>query len=128
MIFTACPSDAVVRSNQPYAGKEMIIDATVNPFIAYLQKVTRNLAPRFLCIELLLILFGAADPFNADSWLYDTGRKGYSVEEYIDIANQHGLSISELLKVEYTGREDLREIMCGFIWIVSDDALLKAMA
>ncbi len=118
-------ADSMVNSNQSYAGKDNLLNENTHPFIAYLQKLKRNLSPKNLCYEMLFILFGAVDPFNSTEWIYDNSRGGYSEEEYQAIAKEKGINFEELLQKDYIGQEDIRFIMCEIIWLVGKNDFLR---
>ena len=118
-------ADAVAGSNRPYAGKEALLNAASHPFIAYFERLSRPLSPKSLCFELLLILFGAVDPFSAAEWIYDTSRQGYSEDEYKQIALEHGIDFETVLRRDYAGTEDVRLIMCEIIWLIGKDEFFE---
>ncbi len=118
-------ADSMMNSNQSYAGKENLLNENIHPFVAYLQKLKRNLSPKNLCYEMLFILFGAVDPFNLTEWIYDNSRGGYSEEEYQAIAKEKGINFEELLQKDYIGKEDVRFIMCEIIWLVGKNDFLR---
>ena len=118
-------ADSMVNSNQSYAGKESLLNENLHPFIAYFQKLKRNLSPKNLCYEMLFILFGAVDPFNAAEWIYDNSRSGYSEEEYQAFAEEKGINFEELLQKDYIGKEDVRFIMCEIIWLIGEDEFFE---
>lgn len=117
-------ADSMVSSNQSYAGKDNLLNENAHPFIAYFQKLKRNLSPKNLCYEMLFILFGVVDPFNSAEWIYDNSRSGYSDEEYQAFAEEKGLNFEELLQKDYIDKEDVRFIMCEIIWLVGKDEFL----
>ena len=117
-------ADSMVSSNQSYAGKDNLLNENAHPFIAYFQKLKRNLSPKNLCYEMLFILFGVVDPFNSAEWIYDNSRSGYSEEEYQAIAEEKGINFEELLQKDYIGQEDIRLIMCEIIWLIGKDQFL----
>lgn len=117
-------ADAIIDSDQEYSGKENILNNTVNPFVAYLEHLNRSLSSEFLCYELLMVLFGAVNPFDSSEWIYDNSRRGYSEEEYSKFAEEHDIDIRKLLKIDYTGREGFRLIMCEIIWLIGEDKIL----
>lgn len=117
-------ADSMVNSNQSYAGKDNLLNENVHPFIAYFQKLKRNLSPKNLCYEMLFILFGVVNPFNSAEWIYDNSRSGYSEEEYQAIAAEKGINFEELLQKDYIGQEDIRFIMCEIIWLIGKDEFL----
>ena len=117
-------ADSMVSSNQSYAGKDNLLNENAHPFIAYFQKLKRNLSPKNLCYEMLFILFGVVDPFNSAEWIYDNSRSGYSEEEYQAIAEEKGINFEELLQKDYIGQEDIRFIMCEIIWLIGKDQFL----
>ena len=118
-------ADSMVNSNQSYAGKENILNENTHPFVAYFQKMKRNISTKNLCYEMLLILFGAVDPFDSNKWIYDNKRGGYSKEEYEAIAQEKGIVFENLLQKDYAGQEDVRFIMCEIIYLVGKDEFLK---
>lgn len=118
-------ADSITRSNQPYAGKDSLLNENLHPFVAYFQKLKRSLSAKNLCYEMLLILFGAVDPFNSAEWIYDPSRSGYTEEEYEEAFMQKGIEVESLLLEDYAGREDLRFIMCEIIWLVGKSEALK---
>ncbi len=111
-------ADAILPSKQAYAAKDQILNTECNPFAAYFKNINRSVGSKALCYELLLILLKCADPFDATSWLYDTARGGYSEEEYQKIAEENQQDFRQLLEVDYTGKEDLRLIICEIIWLI----------
>lgn len=117
-------ADSMVSSNQNYAGKDNLLNENVHPFIAYFQKLKRNLSPKNLCYEMLFILFGVVDPFNSAEWIYDNSRSGYSDEEYQAFAEEKGINFEELLQKDYIGKEDVHFIMSEIIWLVGKDEFL----
>lgn len=117
-------ADSMVNSNQGYAGKDNLLNENAHPFIAYFQKLKRNLSPKNLCYEMLFILFGVVDPFDSAEWIYDNSRSGYSEEEYQAIAEEKGINFEELLQKDYIGQEDIRLIMCEIIWLIGKDQFL----
>lgn len=117
-------ADSMVNSNQSYTGKDNLLNENAHPFIAYFQKLKRNLSPKNLCYEMLFILFGVVDPFNSAEWIYDNSRSGYSEEEYQAIAEEKGINFEELLQKDYIGQEDVRFIMCEIIWLIGKDQFL----
>ena len=117
-------ADSMVSSNQSYAGKDNLLNENAHPFIAYFQKLKRNLSPKNLCYEMLFILFGVVDPFNSAEWIYDNSRSGYSEEEYQAIAEEKGINFEELLQKDYIGQEDIRFIMCEIIWLIGKEQFL----
>ncbi len=123
--FAFVLADSVINSKQSYAGKENVLNEDLNPFIAYLQRMKRNLSHKNLCYEMLLILFGAVDPFNPNEWIYDNHRGGFSEEEYQAKAEEIGINFTQLLSNDYTGKEDIRLIMCEFIWLIGKDEFRK---
>ena len=118
-------ADSVYGSNQAYAGKDALLNENVHPFIAYFQKLPRFLSTKSLCYEMLLILFDVVNPFDPSEWIYDTSRPGYSEEEYFEIAESHGFEMKKCLKRPYSGREDIRFIMCEIIWLLGQKDVLK---
>lgn len=118
-------ADSVVNSNQSYAGKESLLNENAHPFIAYFQRLNRFLSPKNLCYEMLLILFGAINPFDSAEWIYDSTRSGYSEEEYQSFAKEKGIIFEELLQKDYMGKEDVRFIMCEIIWLIGKDEFLE---
>ncbi len=117
-------ADSMVSSNQSYAGKDNLLNENAHPFIAYFQKLKRNLSPKNLCYEMLFILFGVVDPFNSTEWIYDNSRSGYSDEEYQAFAEEKGINFEELLQKDYIGQEDIRFIMCEIIWLIGKEQFL----
>lgn len=117
-------ADSMVSSNQSYAGKDNLLNENAHPFIAYFQKLKRNLSPKNLCYEMLFILFGVVDPFNSAEWIYDNSRSGYSDEEYQAFAEKKGINFEELLQKDYIGQEDIRFIMCEIIWLIGKEQFL----
>lgn len=118
-------SDSMINSNQVYAGKENLLNESVHPFIAYFKKLKRSLSTKTLCYELLFILFGVVDPFDSTAWIYDSARSGYSEEEYQKIAENNNIDFKELLQQDYSGKEDIRLIMCEIIWLIGKSEFLK---
>ena len=123
--FAFVLADSVTNSKQNYASKENVLNEDINPFIAYLQRMKRNLSHKNLCFEMLLILFGAVDPFNPNEWIYDNHIGVLSEEEYQTKAIEVGIDFSELLNKDFTGKEDIRLIMCEFIWLIGKDEFRK---
>lgn len=120
-------ADSVAHSHLAYGCKENLLNASVHPFVAYFQNVKRSLSTKSLCYEMLLILFGAVDPFNSSEWIYDSGRQGYSEEEYKEIAGSHDLDFKQFLKTECDLQEDLRLIACEIIWLIGKQEFLDVI-
>lgn len=120
-------ADSIANSKQEYAGKESLLDDNLHPFVAYFKKQTRSLSNKSLCYELLLILFGAADPFDSASWLYDDSRKGYSEEEYKSIAEENNIKFEGLLQNDFAEREDIRLIACEIIWLLGKKDFMRVV-
>ena len=118
-------ADAVVNSRQPYAGREYLLNASENPFVAYLQNTHRSLSAKTLCYELIFVLLGAVDPFNPDEWIYNRTRGGYSEEEYQKVAQEHGIIFQELLRSQSPTDPGVRLILCELIWLVGGEEFLE---
>lgn len=118
-------ADSMANSNQSYAGKENLLNENLHPFVAYFQNLKRSVSPKNLCYEMLFILFGAVNPFDPTEWIYDRSRNGYSEEEYQAIAEKNGIDFTELIQKDYTGKEDIRLIVCEIIWLIGKDDFLS---
>lgn len=121
-------ADSVANSNQPYAGKENLLNETVHPFIAYFQRMNRSLSKKNLCYEMLLILLGAVDPFNSSEWIYDSTKKGFNEQTYLDAAEKKDIDFAALFQEDYSGREDIQFIIYEMIWLIGRDEFFKIIA
>lgn len=118
-------ADSMLDSNQNYAGKQNILSLTLNPVAAYVKNLTRTIKGEHLCFELILVILGIADPFDSESWLYSGQKHGYSSTEYSLIASDNGCNIKSLFAMDFSGREDIRQIISQFVWIIGRSEFLS---
>ena len=64
-------ADSVHSSSTSYAAFPALLDASKNPFVAYVQNAKKVYSKEANYCILLSILHEIADPFNPNDWIYD---------------------------------------------------------